>query len=159
MEQTWAEPLHEYTQFAEIIKKLLAYRHQKHVQYEMTKTALENKREVMEDLERSEAEAQRLQNALSGSSVAEQPGVSRRGASLLSGEPTVVPTQSSYSTPMRRKASTGGGLLSALSYSIQGMMDVDPEAARRNSMSKTKESINLVRLPKNIPSCNVPMPF
>jgi sorting nexin-41/42 len=150
MEQSWAEPLHEYAQFAEIIKKLLSYRHQKHVQYEMTKTALENKREVMDELERSEAEAQRLQSALSGSSIADQSGVPRRGTSLLSGDGAVVSggsivaNQSSYSTPMRRKTSTGGGLLSALSYSIQGMMDVDPETARRNSMSKTKESITLV---------------
>ena len=152
MEQNWAEPLHEYAQFAEIIKKLLAFRHQKHVQYEMTKTALENKREVMDELDRSEAEAQRLQSALSGSTIVEQPGVPRRGTSLLSGEGAVVgggvgssvPNQSSYSSPMRRKTSSGGGLLSALSYSIQGMMDVDPETARRNTISKTKESINVV---------------
>ena len=59
LEQNWAEPLHEYSQFAAIIKKLLVYRHQKHVQYEMTKYALEAKREALDDLERSEAEAQR----------------------------------------------------------------------------------------------------
>lgn len=117
----------------------------------MTKTALENKREVMDELDRSEAEAQRLQSALSGSTIVGDAGVSRRGTSLLSGEGAVVggnpsvPNQSSYSTPMRRKTSSGGaGLLSALSYSIQGMMDVDPETARRNTISKTKESISVV---------------
>ncbi|KAG8834168.1 Sorting nexin, cytoplasm-to-vacuole targeting pathway/endosomal sorting [Serendipita sp. 400] len=150
LEQSWAEPLHEYSQFAEIIKKLLVFRHQKHAQYEMTKNALENKREVMDEFERSEAEAQRLQNALSGSSInATAPG--RRGATLLSGEgdediigPSSPNAQSatSHSMPMRRKSTSGGGLLSAISYSIQGMMDVDPEAARRNNMSKTKESIS-----------------
>ncbi|PVG03144.1 hypothetical protein CPB86DRAFT_749228 [Serendipita vermifera] len=156
MEQSWTEPLHEYAQFAEIIKKLLLFRHQKHVQFEMTKAALENKRETMEDLERSEAEAQRLQNALSGSTRAlpsdQQPG--NRGASLLSGErnentfgsgtsPNSVPQSSPYSSPMRRRTSTGGGgLLSAISYSLQGMMDVDPETARRSNISKTKETIS-----------------
>lgn len=157
MEQHWAEPLNEYSQFAEIIKKLLVYRHQKHVQFEMTKAALENKKEIMDEYERSEAEAQRLQSALSGTISASRVG--RPGGSLLSGE---VPahtdggdqqavdrsntTSSAYSSPVRRKTSSGGGggLLSAIQYSIQGMMDVDPEAARRNSISKTKESISQV---------------
>lgn len=125
----------------------------------MTKAALENKREVMEDLERSEAEAQRLQSALSGSATASRIG-GAGAPSLLSGDhpeegigeitqgPTRIATEgSSYSTPMRRKTSSGGsgsGLLSAISYSIQGMMDVDPETARRNNMSKTKEAISQV---------------
>lgn len=64
LEQNWAEPLHEYAQFASIIKKLLAYRHQKHVQYEMTQDALESKREQLEELEKSEREARRLEAAL-----------------------------------------------------------------------------------------------
>ncbi|KAF7356850.1 Sorting nexin-41 [Mycena venus] len=64
LEQNWAEPLHEYTQFASIIKKLLAYRHQKNVQYEMTQDALESKREQLEELEKSEREARRLEQAL-----------------------------------------------------------------------------------------------
>src|SRR5262245_62126636 len=64
LEQNWAEPLNEYAQFASIIKKLLTYRHQKHVQYEMTQDALEMKRESLEDLERSEREARRLEAAL-----------------------------------------------------------------------------------------------
>ncbi|KAF8347938.1 hypothetical protein F5887DRAFT_1060699 [Amanita rubescens] len=47
--QNWAEPLHECFQFTSIIKKLLAYRHQKHVQFEMTQDGLESKREQLED--------------------------------------------------------------------------------------------------------------
>ena len=47
LEQNWAEPLHEYSQFAAIIKKLLVYRHQKHVQYEMTQENLDAKREQL----------------------------------------------------------------------------------------------------------------
>ena len=155
-EQSWTEPLHEYSQFADIIRKLLTYRHQKHVQYEMTKYALESKREQLEDIERSEAEAQRLQSALSG---ATQPsGTIRRtgGRSVLSGEideddgsgsaPT-VPAPSVYSSqPLQpRRKQSGVGLLGALSYSLHGLMDVDPETARRNQLSKTKESISQVR--------------
>lgn len=37
------------------------------------------------------------------------------------------------------------GLLSALSYTLHGMMDVDPETARRNSITKNKETISQVR--------------
>lgn len=149
-EQSWTEPLHEYAQFAEIIKKLLSYRHQKHVQYEMTKQALENKRETMEELDRSEAEAQRLQSALSGgggSAFNKRPGTS-----VLAGEddenggarpdPRSVPPPT-YASPRRKQSSMG--LLNALSYSLSGMMDVDPETARRNNISKTKESISQVR--------------
>lgn len=152
MEQSWTEPLHEYAQFAEIIKKLLSYRHQKHVQYEMTKNALENKREVMEELDRSEAEAQRLQTALTASTAgpgSPGSGPTRRGGSLLSGEAdeTTInsqrPPAPSYPSA-RPRSSGGGGLLSAISYSLHGMMDVDPETARRNSISKTKESISQV---------------
>ena len=36
------------------------------------------------------------------------------------------------------------GLLSALSYTLHGMMDVDPETARRNTITKTRESISQV---------------
>jgi predicted CopG family antitoxin len=153
-EQSWAEPLHEYAQFADIIKRLLTYRHQKHVQYEMTKYALETKREQVEDLERSEAEAQRLQSALSGATRPTSGTIRRPGGkSVLSGEvdedngSAPAPAPSVYSSqplPPRRKQS-GVGLLGALSYSLHGLMDVDPETARRNQLSKTKESISQVR--------------
>jgi hypothetical protein len=150
------EPLHEYSQFADIIKKLLTYRHQKHVQYEMTKYALETKREQLEDLERSEAEAQRLQTALSEATRPTSGTIKRPGGkSVLSGEVEQEDGSTSASTasapsvysgrplPPRRKRSNVG-LFGALSYSLHGLMDVDPETARRNQLSKTKESISQV---------------
>jgi hypothetical protein len=44
--------------------------------------------------------------------------------------------------PVRRKSSStpGMGLLNALSYTLHGMMDVDPETARRNGITKTRET-------------------
>ncbi|KAF9511391.1 hypothetical protein BS47DRAFT_1377211 [Hydnum rufescens UP504] len=162
LEQTWTEPLHEYSQFAEIIKKLLLYRHQKHIQYEMTLDTLDLKREALEELEKSEAEARRLESALAAA------GVRTKGASSLSqsqpalgsvgsrteaiddepeyngvernGVPEPLPPPPLSSA--RRTKSMGGGLLSALSHSLQGMMDVDPEAARRNAISKTRDAIS-----------------
>jgi len=151
LEQNWAEPLHEYSQFASIIKKLLAYRHQKHVQYEMTQDALENKREQLEDLEKSEREARRLEEALGRGRL--------NGASPVSpsteGEvdeptepvspaspPTYVPPHPGPNPARRRTKAPGMGLLNALSYTLHGMMDVDPETARRNGITKTRENIS-----------------
>ncbi|KAJ3994937.1 hypothetical protein F5050DRAFT_1770750 [Lentinula boryana] len=147
LEQNWAEPMNEYSQFSSIIKKLLAYRHQKHVQYEMTQDGLEAKREQLEELEKSEHEARRLEAALGG-----------RGTVSLPSSPSQEPTEEqlnnqAHSTsyvpphpgpnPARRSARIPGiGLINALSYTLHGMMDVDPETARRNGISKTKETIS-----------------
>lgn len=156
LEQTWTEPLHEYTQFASIIKKLLAYRHQKHVQYEMTQENLEAKKITLEEYERNEAEARRLETALTrGRSVR---GGSEDGTDA-GAEPEDGPGTSSFATggtlsrsrsvpgsdAPRPRRTSGWGFVSALSYSLHGIMDVDPEAARRNNISKTRDSISQVR--------------
>ncbi len=123
----------------------------------MTKYALETKREQLEDLERSEAEAMRLQSALSGAPRPTGSTIGRSGGkSVLSGEvdeddastsvpsapaPSVYPNQ----RVLPRRKQSNVGLLGALSYSLHGLMDVDPETARRNQLSKTKESISQVR--------------
>jgi sorting nexin-41/42 len=160
MEQTWTEPLHEYGQFANIIKKILVYRHQKHAQYELTQEALESKRESLHGLEKSEAEARRLEQALSRASTingqrslpptpispsspqGEGDGVEGSATTASSSTDTrIPPTPSTYG---RRRGGSGYGFLNALSHSISGMMDVDPEVARRNSISKTRDSISQV---------------
>ncbi|XP_006462065.1 hypothetical protein AGABI2DRAFT_206241 [Agaricus bisporus var. bisporus H97] len=164
LEQNWAEPLHEYSQFAVIIKKLLAYRHQKHVQYEMTQDALINKRESLDELERSEHEARRLEEALGrgrpsaspsqldqqqaastpsspeiiGEEEANEHGVEREQASSW----PALPPHPGPNPTRRRSRTPGMGILNALSYTLHGMMDVDPETARRNTITKTRESIS-----------------
>ncbi|KAH7105828.1 hypothetical protein BKA62DRAFT_632806 [Auriculariales sp. MPI-PUGE-AT-0066] len=147
-EQRWAEPLHEYSQFASVIRKVLAFRHQKHVQFEMTRDNLESKRAVMGDLDKSEAEAQRLHQALARPANSQIGGVF--GAAATAHQQEDQQQQNPYGTvqrqteivpPRPRRGQGGSGLLSALSYSIQTMMDVDPETARRNNISKTRESI------------------
>lgn len=198
LQQNWTEPLHEYAQFSEIIKKLLQYRHQKHAQYEQTQDVLETKRETLEELEKNEAEATRLQEALaaaipprskSGGAVPRSPPANA-SRNRSNSEPTPIqdaehPTggvspgfsspervdgasddeesgytpreqnyHGSHSVPerlppapvstSRRNKGLGGGLISALSHSIHGMMDVDPEAGRRSNISKTKDSISQV---------------
>jgi hypothetical protein len=159
-EQNWAEPLHEYSQFASIIKKLLAYRHQKHVQHEMTQDGLEAKREKIEELERSEREARRLEIALDRgrtNGIVPRPGQGENpiGENLIDEqttengeevqeEPSIHLPPHPRPIPPRRAKAPGMGLLSALSYTLHGMMDVDPETARRNSITKTRESISQV---------------
>ncbi|KAF8310081.1 hypothetical protein DL93DRAFT_2062389 [Clavulina sp. PMI_390] len=214
LQQTWTEPLHEYSQFSDVIKKLLQFRHQKHAQYEQTLDTLDNKRESLEELEKNEAEAQRLQSALAAAGVPAGLGGRRTAASNgvatspLGVSPTGGANQDLRSEPLSPGASVNGGVspgfssperldaasddeengatspitpntthsasasphavhglpqplppppvsttrksgkgigsgfISALSHSIHGMMDVDPEAARRSNISKTRENIS-----------------
>lgn len=157
LEQSWTEPLQEYTQFASIIKRLLAYRHQKHVQYEMTQEGLESKKIVLEDLEKSEAEAKRLESALNRGrslqgSITEEgtnaDGEGDQGAGASSFASGMSRSRSLPSSDAPRSRRTSYGFLSALSYSFQGIMDVDPETARRSNITKTRESISQVRGPE-----------
>ncbi|KAJ8094667.1 Sorting nexin, cytoplasm-to-vacuole targeting pathway/endosomal sorting [Marasmius tenuissimus] len=154
LEQNWAEPLHEYSQFSSIIKKLLAYRHQKHVQYEMTQDALDSKREQLEELEKSEREAQRLEEALGKRSLSnstpaatqneegENEDRNDEGQSQSYPSSSVVPPHPGPNPARRRTRAPGMGFLNALSYTLHGMMDVDPETARRNGITKTREQIS-----------------
>ena len=101
----------------------------------MTRELLESKRGVLEDLERSELEAQRLEKALERVRIVGEDGGTERAIV----EP-VAP-----SAPVARRS--GGGLLGALSHTFHGIVDVDPESTRRNSIGKTRESISEVRPP------------
>ncbi|KAI0033670.1 hypothetical protein K488DRAFT_47235 [Vararia minispora EC-137] len=167
LEQNWQEPLHEYSQFASIIKKLLVYRHQKHVQLEMTQDTLESRREQLTELEKSEREAKRLEEALgrgrsmSASAPARTEGEQgveaetegegeaegeTEGGTEVREEQEQMPASVSLpphpgASPSRRRV-PGMGFLNALSYTLHGMMDADPETARRNGISKTRETIS-----------------
>lgn len=58
--------------------------------------------------------------------------------------PEPLPPAPAPSSTHRRSKPPGSGLLSALSHSIHGIMDVDPEAARRSNISKTRDAISQV---------------
>lgn len=144
----------DYAHFGAILKKLLLYRHQKHLQYELAMDQIEIKKEYLAQLEKSEEEARRLDGALAAAGIpgrrrlddeeAEQlaeggrpdPGASRLGSSTVSSS-TVGHRKSTSSG-----ASGGYGFLSALSHSITGLMDGDPEATRRSNISKTRDTIS-----------------
>jgi hypothetical protein len=159
LEQNWVEPVYEYSQFAGIIKKLLVYRHQKHVQYEMTQDALVAKREQLEELEKSEREARRLEEALGKGRVQRSSSLPGRAASEegerredgVDEEQDHSTQQSLPSLPPHpgpssgRRRAPGMGLLNALSYTFSGMIDADPETARRNAISRNRETTSQVR--------------
>ncbi|CAG8637647.1 1860_t:CDS:2, partial [Diversispora eburnea] len=65
LESEFTEPLTEYSQYAQIIKQVLKYRHLKHLQMEHSAETLEKQKLSLESLERSEQEARRLEDALS----------------------------------------------------------------------------------------------
>lgn len=85
----FAEPMRESAQFAGVVRSVLRYRVLKRVQEEMTKDELEKKKALLESLERSEAEAKRLEQHLSGS-VASRPELGR-GRSVSASSQRSVP--------------------------------------------------------------------
>lgn len=107
----------------------------------MTRELLESKRTVLQELERSELEAQRLDKALDRVRIVSEDGPAAQAAPTPSS--AAGPSQGSPSTP-RKAGAASYGLFGALTHTFQGMVDVDPESTRRNSIGKTRESIHEV---------------
>lgn len=182
------EPLQEYIQYASIIKSILKFRHQKHIQSESTADQLESRRSSLENLEKMEQEAKRIEDALKkgrsptsdsfssvnstlhdGSSTDDRPitdtaftkdpesiedddeprnpfaNATSESTSSFAQPPTsqTNPYAHTHSTtpsnPKRR--STRLNVFSALSHTIHGIIDVDPEATRRSNIGRTKDAI------------------
>lgn len=76
---SFAEPMRENAQFAGVVRSVLRYRVLKRVQQEMTNDELNKKRLLLDQLERSEAEARRIDQYLSGSQQIQPP---RRSTSV-----------------------------------------------------------------------------
>jgi hypothetical protein len=124
-------------------------------------TALDAKRASLAELERSEAEARRLDSALDRAASRVKPldhdgevesdsGGSRKAPSddfgAIIPSPDYRPVEEpSAPTTLRRSGSNTYGLLGALSQTFHGIVDVDPESARRNNIGKTRETIEQVR--------------
>lgn len=116
----------------------------------MTRDSLETKKITLEELERSELEARRLDQALdraltrgkrgerSGEAGSEGPGASQSDLSSSQS------ARSQASTVAPAPAASGGrfGFLGALSHTLNGIVDSDPDMTRRNTIGKTREQIN-----------------
>ncbi|KAH8673659.1 hypothetical protein BX600DRAFT_480051 [Xylariales sp. PMI_506] len=176
---SFAEPMRENAQFAGVVRGVLRYRILKRVQQEMTNDDLQKKRALLDQLERSEAEARRIEQYLSSS---QQIGGSypvhppRRSSSMRetstqhhregSGEDTASidsdfpPTHGDFSShpsarvgapeqasppPTHKKAPSGNSITNKIfgpiRHAVQGVVDVDPERTRRDTIGKTRESI------------------
>lgn len=122
--------------------------------------SLDAKRNTLEELERAEQEASRLDEALSrglsSTKLLDRPNEEEATNGVeapTDSEPPVeaetdteadqLPSQSIItSSPSKiRKYKSNMSFLGAISHTLHGIMDVDPEATRRNSIGKTRESI------------------
>lgn len=77
---SFAEPMRENAQFAGVVRSVLRYRVLKRVQQDLTTEELNKKRALLDQLERSEAEARRIEQYLSSSQQISPPP--KRSASL-----------------------------------------------------------------------------
>ncbi|KJX93249.1 sorting nexin-41 like protein [Zymoseptoria brevis] len=65
----FAEPMREHSQFASVVRSVLKYRVLKRVQEEMTRDELEKKKGMLDQLERSEIEAKRIEQYMTSSGM------------------------------------------------------------------------------------------
>ena len=165
---SFAEPMRESAQFAGVVRSVLRFRVLKRVQQEMTNDELAKKRTLLQSLERSESEAQRIEQYLSSSgtgnlprrstSSARDPPFQRREnnqedtASIDSDFPpthgdTPSATQGAPQddSPAHKKSPSGNfitnRIFGRISHAVHGVVDVDPERTRRDTIGKTRESI------------------
>jgi hypothetical protein len=170
---SFAEPMRENAQFAGVVRNVLRYRVLKRVQQDMTSDDLERKITLLEQLERSEAEARRIDQYLSSSqqiapprrssSVKDQAGQHRREGShedTASIDSDFPPTHGDVASapsakigtpersavgPGHKKAASGNSITNKIfgpiRHAVQGVVDVDPERTRRDTIGKTRESI------------------
>lgn len=112
----FAEPMRESAQFAGVVRSVLKFRVLKRVQEEMTRDELEKKRTNLEQLERSEAEAKRIEQYMTSSGMQNAPRRSTSHASARS-QPAIreedsnsadsdFPANMSSSTPSAQQGSS-----------------------------------------------------
>jgi hypothetical protein len=161
---SFAEPMRENAQFAGVIRNVLRYRTLKRVQQEMTIDELNKKKALLDQLERSEAEARRIEQYLSNSTTLppppprRSPGHHHDGSNedTASIDSDVPPTHGDLSSapsanvgapavPSHRKApsatSITNRIFGPLRHAVQGVVDADPEKTRRDTITRTREQI------------------
>lgn len=165
LEEAISEPLEEYVKYSVIAQRALKHRTTRHLQLERASELLETKRTGLERLELAEQESKRLAAALQRETEARDPysddesvypddEVRRpRSAALpqvpghdeenatADGDERRESARSFSTGDMNQSGSGGGHLLNLLSYTLHGLIDVDPEGSRRSSITKTKEQI------------------
>lgn len=146
LEGEFAEPIQEHSQFAHIIKQVLKFRHLKHAQVEMIESSLESKKETLENLQLMEDEARRLEEAISRERTI---GSNAVNVDELNESPVGNGhAPANYNPSVRRRPTKAWSgpikMINAVGHSLQGIIDVDPEATRRNQIGKTRDAMGVV---------------
>ncbi|BCR89300.1 sorting nexin, cytoplasm-to-vacuole targeting pathway/endosomal sorting [Aspergillus chevalieri] len=103
----FAEPMRETSQFASVVRGVLRYRVLKRVQQEMTLDELAKKKTLLQSLERSEQEAQRIDQFLNRSQPSAAGGSTSAPSSVPSSTPGDV-TDSGERRPSSSSSAAGG---------------------------------------------------
>ncbi|WFD35388.1 hypothetical protein MCUN1_002242 [Malassezia cuniculi] len=139
------EPIHEYTQYADILQQIIRWRHLKHQQLETVQELLSTKRMELAELERVEAEASRLSQALEQGGrglVAPPPRSSVYAAAAEDGDESRGSIEATL--PAVPQHTPRKGLIDSLRHSIQHAMDVDPAKTRQSNISRLREEVILL---------------
>ncbi|CDH57023.1 sorting nexin-41 [Lichtheimia corymbifera JMRC:FSU:9682] len=143
LEGDFSEPIQEHSQFAQIVKQVLRFRHMKHAQVEMIEDSLGSKKETLEMLQQMESEAQRLEHAISSPEISND--ADGTAAEQINNSPITSNTQVLARRSTTRPWSSPVRMMNAVGHQLQGMIDVDPEATRRNQIGKTKDAMEMLQ--------------
>ncbi|KAG0171550.1 Sorting nexin, cytoplasm-to-vacuole targeting pathway/endosomal sorting [Apophysomyces sp. BC1034] len=145
LEGEFAEPIQEHSQFAQTVKQVLRFRHLKHAQVELIEGSLENKEENLKYLLQMEQEARRLEEAITRERTIGSNAVDIDEINEAANNP--VENGMPYGNAGRRPKSWGNPIqmISAVGHTLQGIIDVDPEATRRNQIGKTKDAMEVLQ--------------
>lgn len=136
---TFSEPMRESAQFASVVRSVLRYRVLKRIQQEMTRDELEKKRNLLESLERSEAEAKRIDQYLTHSVHGGTPP--RRSTSNASAKSTPQPSRNDPSEDTQSVDSdfppTHGDTPSSPPSAAQGVPQSPPTSPTNHKKSQS----------------------
>lgn len=147
LEGEFAEPIQEHAQFAQIIKQVLKFRHMKHAQVESIENSLNNKKDTLDSLLRMENEAKRLEEAMTRERTI---GANAVNVDEIHEENPYRTLSNSSSSTIRldRPANWSGGpmkVISAVGHTLQNIIDVNPEATRRNQIGMSKDAMGVLQ--------------
>lgn len=158
LEGEFAEPIQEHAQFAQIIKQVLKFRHMKHAQVELIENSLNHKKENLDSLLRMENEARRLEEAMTrertiGSNAINVDEMNSPEEQDDIDNPYRIatpPVTDDSNRPVSRanNSNWGGGpmkVISAVGHTLQNIIDVNPEATRRNQIGMSKDAMGTLQ--------------
>lgn len=152
LEGEFAEPIQEHAQFAQIIKQVLKFRHMKHVQVELIENSLNNKKENLDSLLRMENEAKRLEEAMTRERTIGANAVNVDEIGQDEREQEENPYSVNHTAPVRATRPSSGNwsggpmkVISAVGHTLQNIIDVNPEATRRNQIGITKDAMGVLQ--------------